>query len=164
VQPPSQPCQLLPDDSRYGFYPPTPAQQVVTPSEPQLGSGHPPLHPLYRSPQLRHSQTPPQQLVPLNSLELNNEEDDEETSYSEPEIDEQSDDEDERQAHALLHAAPGQVTVPVSQPQLPAVHGIDVTAIPQLLPPTNQGHPGFAVSTISLSEFAQFHGAIGTRY
>ena len=144
----------------------------------QLPRSRTPPLPRSRTPPLLHSQTPPPLLhsqtlppphsqTPLQSVL----QDDQEPSVSEeapdlePEIDEQSDDEDDRRAHAFLHASPNQVTVAaVSRPPPPAVRGLTAAAAPQLpahtvqgaataaapqlLAPAGWGHLGFTVSYI----------------
>lgn len=64
------------------------------------------------------------------------------------EIDEQSDDEDTRQAHALLRASPDQaVDIVVSQPPVLTTQGAIATTASHT---GHQGHLGFAVSIFSL--------------
>lgn len=129
TQPPLQPYQTLADDTRYGFSPLTPTTQEAT--IPQLGTHYLSLPSSNRSPPRPSSQTPPQSL--LQSIPEPSDLEDEEDA-SGLEIDEQSDDEDDRQAHALLSASPNQVTVSQSPiPQRP------VTMLPA------GDHHGFAV-------------------
>lgn len=64
------------------------------------------------------------------------------------EIDEQSDDEDTRQAHALLRASLDQaVDIVVSQPPVLTTQGAIATTASHT---GHQGHLGFAVSIFSL--------------
>jgi hypothetical protein len=83
-------------------------------------------------------QTPPQ--PPLSDIpEASDSENDEgvEGEGSDPEIDEQSDDEDDRQAHAFLRASQNQVTAACASQQ-PA------TSVPGIV----HDHTAFAVSII----------------
>jgi len=145
MQPPSQPCQVFPDDSRYGFHPPSPPPPVPLQPRDSRSPSHPSNapSPLQYSQSLQYSQTP-QQSAPLNPPETGDSEDEEEVPGLEPEIDEQSDDEDDRQAHAFLSATPNQVPVVAVSQSPPTVRGVTATA-PQP-PPTGQDHFGFAVS------------------
>ena len=151
-----------------GFTPLRLPRKSPPPSTPmRLRAGHPPLDPPHMSPPLLHSQLPrsqtpppllhsqtlppPHSQTPLQSVL----QDDQEPSVSEealdlePEIDEQSDNEDDHWAHAFLHALPNQVTVAaVSQPPPPTVQGLTATAAPQPLAPAGWGHLSFAVSYI----------------
>ena len=146
VQP--QPCQKLPDDGNYGFQPSSPDQQAVTRSlTTPTGSSYQPLcspHmslPSLHSPPSLNFQAPqtslPSPIEPSDS-EADNEA---EGADIELKINEQSDDEDNRQAHAFLQASLNPVTMAaVSQS-----HAV----IPRPLPSTGQGHLGFAVSPIT---------------
>ena len=125
-------------------------------------ASHPPSDPPHVPPPLLHSQTPLQP-VPQEAPESSDSED-EEALDLEPEIDEQSDDEDDRQAQVFLCAPPNQVTVSqlppptvrgltataAPQPPAPTILDATTTTVPQPLAPTGQGHSGFAVS-ITLS-------------
>jgi hypothetical protein len=155
TQPPSQPRQLPPADTRYGFRSFSPTQQAVSPSTPihsgYLPSypepGYPPSHP----PHVPTSPLPFQsslQSVFHNVQELSDFEG-RATLGLEPDIDEQSDNEDDCQAHAFLRAPPSQVTmVAVSQLLPPIVQGVVATTPFQPSPPTSLDHFGFAVSTV----------------
>lgn len=67
----------------------------------------------------------------------------------EPDIDEQSDGKDNRQAHEFLHTSPNQVAaVTTSQPLLPTIQSVTIPAPPQPLPIAGQDHLGFTVSMI----------------
>ena len=173
IQSPRQPSI---DDNRYGFHAPTPTQQTTiqsTLAQPRPSHAHSQTPPHSQTP-LRsqtpphsqtslHSRTPLHSQIPPHSQTLrsstpdvtgshDSEADDEEVEGEnmEPEIDEQSDDEDDRQAHAFLRASPNQTMVTVSQPPVPHVQRATVTTTPRPLPPTGQGHLGFAVSIIPL--------------
>ena len=142
-----QPCQQLNDDGRFGFHPPF--QQTVTPSTPmQPMSSHQSLHPPHISPPHLpcpspphppdvspphpHFQVPRRSLF-LDTVEPSDSEADEEAGGEdlEPEIDERSDDEDDRRAHAFLHASSNHVTMAtLSQPAVSSVQGVTTTTSP----------------------------------
>jgi hypothetical protein len=69
---------------------------------------------------------------------------------AEPEIDEQSDDEDERQAHAFLQVSRNEAAmVGAFHQPVCAVQGITSATFHQPLAHAGQDHTGFAVSTIT---------------
>jgi len=150
TQTPSQPCQPLHHDGRYGFHPPTPIQQVL-PSSPTYPRASPRMsHPPPHTSPVSSPTLPPQvphQPAPFSAPDPSDSEDEEEAPDLEPEVDEQSNDEDDRQAHMFLQSSSDQtmVTIPQTPPSATSVV-VAAAASPPL--PTGQGHLGFAVSVI----------------
>jgi hypothetical protein len=118
---PSPPRQQSPtevEDNRYGFSNSQPTQPMTVPIPVPLSTPSPPLSP---SPVPSSMSTPPRETLPQSDVLMDDHDasdsgSDDNVSAPQPEIDEQSDDEDERQAHALLRAAPrSSVVAPVQQ-------------------------------------------------
>ena len=87
------------EDDRYGFSTPRQTQPTVTPVTPQTPTqNHSPVQPALLA-------LPPPCVIADNHSTSDSGSDSEVLALQ-PEIDEQSDGEDECQAHALLHAAP----------------------------------------------------------
>jgi hypothetical protein len=159
TQPSSRPSQVSSPAPSLSHLPrlPAPTQPSFHPlqvSSPSPSLSHLPCvspPPQYFHAHLSNSSLPPSRSRTSSPLlpavaEESDEDSDNEAEADNLEIDERSEEEDDRLAHAFLRTSPNQVpTVPTSQPLAPAVQVITTTAAPRP-PPVSQGHPTFAVS------------------
>lgn len=119
------------EDNRYGFFIPQPAQPITTPVSPPAPIRTP-------SPARSTPTQPPLEPSIIGGHDTTGSHDSSDTDSDEtPDlqagIDEQSDDEDDRQAHALLRAAPTQSPSATTLVQ-PTLHAV-----------VQHGNPNFAV-------------------
>ena len=118
LSPPRQQSPTEVEDDRYGFSNSQPTQPMTVPVPVPLSTRSPPLSPspVPTSTSTPPHETPPQSNALMDDHEVSDSGSDNDASAPQLEIDEQSDDEDKRQAHVLLRAVPhSSVEAPVQQ-------------------------------------------------